>query len=316
MMYNGVKPCIRLNIYMTRIPLRSPSILRAAVGVSFLFVFLSAASAQKNALPPAELVRRTVHNEIAASHTPDKYFFRDHVKKPHGSQTKLMVQTREGMAGLIVRLDGHPLTEEQKQSERARVERFIKNPDELKKKQKQEAEDEDRTNRIMKALPDAFLYEYDGTTMGNAELGSSGHELLRLKFLPNPDYEPPTRVEQVLTGMAGHLLIDGAERRIAEIDGTLIKEVSFGWGIFGHLDKGGRFVVRQANVDNGHWELTRMELSFTGKILLFKNLSIKSEETESHFQRVPNELSFAQGVQLLEDHAEKMDNPPQQARKD
>jgi len=254
---------------------------------------------------------------MSASRGPDNYFFRDEVRKPHGQQTKLMVKTRDGMAGLIVRIDGRPLTPEEKTSEVARVRRFITNPDELKKKQKQEAENEERTNRILKALPDAFLYEYDGATVGTSELGQAGRPLVRLKFRPNPDYDPPSRVEQVLTGMAGSLLIDPLQFRLAEIDGTLIEQVSFGWGIFGHLDKGGRFVVRQADVDNGHWDLTRMELSFTGKILLFKSLDIKSEETESDFQRVPEDLTFAQGVQLLEQRAAQMqvNDAPQQARK-
>jgi hypothetical protein len=114
--------------------------------------------------------------------------------------------------------------------------------------------------------------------------------------------------------MAGHLLIDTTELHLAEIDGTLIDQVSFGWGIFGHLDKNGRFLVRQSDVDHGHWEVTRMELSFTGKILLFKSFAIKSEETEAGFQRVAPDLSFAQGVQLLEQHATKFADSGVQAR--
>lgn len=289
-------------------------IWRTFVGVSLLFI-PSLVAAEISNIPAAELVRRTVNKETAISSHPDNYLFKDEVRKPHGSQTKLMVNTREGMAGLIVRIDGKPLTPDQQTSERARVERFINNPDELKKKQKQETEDEERTTRIMKALPDAFLYEYEGTAVGNPELGRAGDELVRLKFKPNPNYNPPSRVEQVLTGMAGHLLIDANEQRIAEIDGTLIEEVSFGWGIFGHLDKGGRFVVRQADVDHGHWEITRMELSFSGKILLFKSFSIKSEETVTDFQRVAPDLTFAQGVQLLEQHATKFADSDVQARK-
>ncbi|HEY1463234.1 MAG TPA: hypothetical protein VGF44_07445 [Terriglobales bacterium] len=288
-------------------------IWRIFIGLSLLFI-PNLVTAQIPSIAPAELVRRAVKNETADTRN-DNYLFKADISKPQGSQTKLMVNTRDGMAGLIVRIDGKPLTADQQTSERARIERFINNPDELKKKQKQEAEDEDHTVRIVKALPDAFLYEYDGTMVGNSELGKAGDQLVRLKFKPNPDYEPPSRVEQVLTGLAGHLLIDANELHIAEIDGTLIDEVNFGWGIFGHLDKDGRFVVRQADVDHGHWELTYMKLSFTGKILLFKSLSIKSEETETGFQHVSPDLSFAQGVKLLEQNATKFTDSAVQARK-
>ena len=62
---------------------------------------------------------------------------------------------------------------------------------------------------------------------------------MKLKFKPNPAYKPPSHVEQVLTGMQGELLIDKETRRLARIDGTLFQEVTFGWGILGHLNKGG-----------------------------------------------------------------------------
>jgi hypothetical protein len=42
-----------------------------------------------------------------------------------------------------------------------------------------------------------------------------------------------------------------------------------------------------------------MTLSFTGKILLVKNLSIISKETFTGFRRVPADLTFAQAVELL-----------------
>ena len=122
---------------------------------------------------------------------------------------------------------------------------------------------------------------------------------MRLKFRPNPKYEPPSHVEQVLQGMQGFLLIDANRHRIARIDGTLFKEVGFGWGILGHLDKGGRFLVEQADIGDGTWEIVHMSLAFTGKILIFKRLDIRSDEVFSDFHEVANNLTFAQGVELL-----------------
>ncbi len=266
--------------------------------LAFLLVWPRLATPE-SALSPADLVRRTVANEIKGATGTVNYMFKDFKQTPNGSQTKLLVETRDATAGLLIATNGKPLPPDQRQAEIARIERFVRNPEELRKKQKQEKEDSDRVTRIMKALPDAFLYESDGTQPGSENVGRPGNELVRLKFRPNPDYNPPTRTEQVLTGMSGYLLIDAGHDRIAKIDGTLTKDVGFGWGILGHLDKGGRFVVQQVNLGNDDWEVSRMDLSFTGKILFFKNLSIKSTETYSDFQPVPSDLTFAKGVDLL-----------------
>jgi hypothetical protein len=248
---------------------------------------------------PVELVRRTVQRETASGNSGAKVMFTLRKQTPHGSQTKLIVETREGMAGMLVAENGKPLTPEQRQAEEARLSGLVSNPEQLKKKQKSEKDDEERMVRIMQALPDAFLYELDGSVPGTQEIGKPGVQLVRLKFRPNPKYSPPSHVEQVLTGMQGYMLIDADQCRIAKIDGTLVKEVGFGWGILGHLDRGGHFLVEQAQVLSGEWEVTHMSLCFTGKALLFKSLNINSEEVFSDFRPVPSTLTFAQGVELL-----------------
>src|SRR5271167_3484812 len=160
---------------------------------------------------PTELVRRTVQSEVAASTADAKVMFMDRKETPHGSQTKLMVETRDGMAGLLVATNDKPLTAEQRQAEEARLAALVANPEHLKRKQRAEKEDAERITRIMKALPDAFLYEPDGNEVGNQEAGKTGQGLVRLKFHPNPKYSPPSRVEQVLAGMQGYILIDAQQ---------------------------------------------------------------------------------------------------------
>ena len=269
---------------------------------ALLLTFVSPLRAQTPKLPAVDLVRRTVGNEISPANNQAKYSFRDRKQVANDSQTKLMVETRDAMAGILVAINDKPLTAQQRDAENARVERFIKDPDELRKRQKQESEENDRIQRIMKALPDAFLFEYDGTVRGEPGMGKVGHTLTRLKFRPNPNYVPPSKVEQVLTTMAGYMLIDTDDDRIAKIDGRLQGEVSFGWGILGHLDPGGHFLVQQADTGDDHWEVSRMDLAFTGKILFFKSINIDQKEVMSDFQRVPSDLTFAQGLELLRKH--------------
>lgn len=253
-----------------------------------------------------DLVRETVAQEIAAANdTSIKHMFRSRKITPRGSQTRLYVETNDAIAGMLVALNDQPLSAEQRQAEEGHLGWLMSNPDQLRKKHAREKEDAARSLQIVKALPDAFRYQYDGVEMGDAERGRPGEELLRLKFTPNPSYSPPSRVEQVLAGMQGVLLIDPTAHRLALIDGTLFRDVSFGWGLIGHLDKGGHFRVQQADLGDGSWGMTGMGLKISGKILFFKGISLVSDETLSDFHRVPDDLPFAKGVALLRDEQQK-----------
>ncbi|MBZ5721875.1 MAG: hypothetical protein LAO03_15995 [Acidobacteriia bacterium] len=271
----------------------------------------SGAAGQVSPLSPDELVRRAVQNEIKSKDDPAKFMFRDHKKRISDDQTKLIVETRDGAVGMVVALNGQPLSPQQHQWEIARIERFVKDSNELRKKQQQEKDDADRASRIIKALPDAFQYEFDGTETSRPGVGKPGEELVRLKFRPNPKYDPPTRVEQILTGMQGSALVDAKRNRMVRIEGTLFKDVGFGWGLLGHLDRGGHIYIEQAEVSENTWQITAVQYTFTGKVLLFKNINVKTTETLSDFRPVPPDLTFAQGLALLKEEDSVAENHPQ-----
>jgi len=285
-------------------------ISRMVIAVSIIFLLAGAGATSQPAVaqsgsadqtpPPIQLVRAAVANEVAAANDSSiKHMFRDYKKSAQGSQTRIYVETQEAMAGMTIAYNDKPLTPQQLQGEEGRLAGLVNNPQQLERKRRQEKEEADHTLSIVKALPDAFLFAYDGSDTGTASLGREGQRLVRLKFRPNPAYRPPSHVEDVLVGMSGILLIDPEARRLARIDGTLFKEVMFGWGILGHLDRGGHFLVEQQGLADGSWDVARMSLSFAGRILLFKSIAIRSDEVFSNFQRVPADTSFTQGVQML-----------------
>ncbi len=281
-----------------------------AVFILFLLDAASLWSQEKTPqMSPDELVRITVGNEVAAANNSEvHHLFRSRRQTSKGSQIHIYAETSDAIAGMLVAANDQPLNPVQQKAETDRLASLINNPDQLRRKEAREKEDEDRSLRIVKALPDAFLYEYAGTQDSAPGLGKPGDTLVKLSFKPNPNYNPPTHVEQVLTGMKGDLLIDTQTRRLARIDGTLFQDVTFGWGILGHLNQGGHFRVQQADLGlgDGAWGITEMRLNMTGKILMFKNLNIVSDEVLSDFHRLPNKLTFAQGVKILETEGMKL----------
>jgi len=250
-----------------------------------------AATAQVSA---QELVRRVIANEDKASKEHLRFLYRLRTEKPAtGAITKELVETNEGEVARLIAVNDKAPTAQQRQADDERLQKLASDPQSRAAKRKQQKEDEERTTRMVKALPDAFLYEYDGFE------SRDGQQLVRLKFKPNPNYDPPNRELQVYQGMEGAMLVEPGDERLVKIEAHLFKGVNFGWGILGHLDPGGQFEVGQSRVGGDRWEVTEMRLKFTGKILLFKNLNITEHETAFDYRRAPDNLSFIQGIEFL-----------------
>jgi hypothetical protein len=75
--------------------------------------------------------------------------------------------------------------------------------------------------------------------------------------------------------------------------------VKFGGGLLGHLDAGGHFYVKQEEVQPGYWELTVLDVDMKGKALFFKTIGVQEEMKRSVFRRVRDDLTAAQGANLL-----------------
>ena len=252
-------------------------------------------------------MRSVVANEVAAAQdTSVKFMFRSRRTTDKGVQNRIYAEANEALASLIIGHTDQPLTPQQEREEGDKLAQLAKNPDRLRRKQEHEKQEMEHTTRIMKALPDAFCYQYAGTENAGSGVGKPGVQLIRVNFKPNPSYTPPSTIEQVLQGLEGYILVDPVARRIARIDGKLVKQVNFGWGIFGRLDNGGTFRVQQADVGDGNWVVTQMTLKLTGKILLLKSLNLVSDEVFEDFQRLPDNLPFAKAVELLQQQQVKL----------
>lgn len=267
------------------------------------FVFLATGlplwSQQKSDIAPIALVRRAAKNEIRASDVEQYYMFKDTTQYKDHSTTKEIVRTRQGGLSLTLLLNGKPLTAEQRQKEDAKLEKFANDPDARRKRRDSNKADDQRAELMLTSLPDAFLYTYAGT-----DRGPHGEELVHLKFTPNPSFQPPNHETAVYQGMEGDMIIDQRAARIAKIDGTLFKDVDFGWGILGRLNKGGKFRIIQKDIGGGHWEEVEETLNFEGKILLVKSLTIWSTETMYDFQPISSDLTTAQALDLLHKSAD------------
>ena len=267
--------------------------------VALLLAYVPGNAQQKADVDPIELVRRAAKNEIRATDVQNYYMFRDTTQYRDHSITKEIVRTPQGGLSLPLLLNGKPLTPEQRQKEDAKLQKFANDPDARRKRREANKADDQRAETMLTSLPDAFTYTYVGT-----DRGPHGEELVHLKFTANPSFNPPNHETAVYQGMQGDMMIDKTAMRIAKIDGTLFKDVDFGWGILGKLYKGGKFRIVQRDVGGGHWEEVEETLQFYGKILMVKSLTIWSTETMTDFQPIPSNLTTAQALDLLHKSAD------------
>jgi hypothetical protein len=248
--------------------------------------------------PPAEplpadlnqLVRDVVHHELEADASDHSHWRYRHHKETDGSaQDRDVIETREGSLARTLLINGQPLTPDQRNKDDERMRQLVDDPGERAKRERRAKQDEEKANELVRAIPDAFIFQYDGMD-GN---------LTRLTFTPNPRYSPPTRELMVYHAMAGKLWVERSGLRLARIEGRLTEEVKFGWGILGRLDKGGTFKVVRQNVGDNHWDTVLLDVSMQGHIIIFKSLNVKQKEISTDFRRMPDDITLSRAFEML-----------------
>ncbi len=245
-------------------------------------------------MDPAKIVRDASYNELHSSKPGRSFSYRQRKVDPKGSMVKEIVETKDGDVARLIEKNGQPLPPEEEQAEIDRLNNLLAHPEVQEHRHKKEQEDSARGDEMVRMLPDAFLYTFDGMVEGPNGL------CYRLKFKPNPAFAPPDREGEVYHGMVGELWVDQSQLRLVKIDAHLISDVNFGWGVLGRLYKGGSILVQNADVGLHHWETIHMKLNLQGKLLMLKSVDYSTTEDFSDFKVQPQELGYQEAIRLLQ----------------
>lgn len=280
---------------------------------------LMAQSAGSPGIDAAGLVRRAVANHFAAAaaHHPERFVL--HKKDERRDYIQEIVETAQGDVALAIAANGALLSPGMHEAQIDRLDDLDAHPDLQEHRRKREAEDNARAMKLMRLLPDAFIFHYDATvpcvvtTPPNIPIPGAAlpaviappaapeaaAQCYHLTFKPKPDWDPPDTESKILRGMAGDVLLEKSQERLTRLNAHLITDVDFGWGIIGHLDQGGTVFLEQTEVAPGDWELTRMKLNLTGRALMVKPLSYHMSEEMGYYSPVAEGLDYHQAIRML-----------------
>ncbi|MBZ5646976.1 MAG: hypothetical protein LAN37_07105 [Acidobacteriia bacterium] len=262
---------------------------RLIIAIVLVVSTAALAQGQSPVVPAGELIHAVVANELGDRVQQLKWMYV--IEKRVGTQslTEEQVETKSGPVYRVLAMDGIPLTPDQRQQDNARIGRLLRDTGQQSKLKQQYDDDEQKLETLMRVMPDAFLYDYDGVD----------GDLVRLKFRPDPNYKPPNYEARVVHSLAGIVLVDPRQKRLAKLSGQLINRVEFGWGLLGHIDDGGTIEIGRVQVGPSQWKTALINIQLSGRLVFFKTISKQEYETRSDFRTVSGALSLVEASQLL-----------------
>jgi hypothetical protein len=250
----------------------------------------------QSSITPGEaqaMVDQALANELRAAEDADhpmRYLLRK--ATPRLTTTKEIYETKDGDVARLRSVDDRPLSAEAEEKEQARLTALDRSPGRQRHRKQEETEDAARVLAVLRALPSAFQYRY----AGRAE--SAGGMVEKFDFQPDPNFSPLRLETQILKAMAGEIWIDPAQERVTRLKGRLERDVDFGWGLVGRLDKGGWIEIDQADVGGGQWRTVRLQMAMSARIF-FRSRDFDTVEEESRFAPLPVGLGYRQAIEML-----------------
>ena len=232
-------------------------------------------------------VRRDVKVEMAADAADHSvWIFHDDDRKPGNHIVQWVAQTHRGDVKRVIERNGQKVSEQQ---QRRSIEAFIHDSEAQARQRRAAQKDARQADSLLKMLPDAFLW---------TEV-SHDSKTTTFQFQPDPKFHPPDYQARVFAAMAGEMVVDNEQRRIAVFKGKMIRDVNFMWGILGSIQKGGWFEVDRQEIGPGVWEITQSHVHIHGHVLFFKTISQQEDDVETDFTREPDDVTLEQAYEAV-----------------
>ena len=201
-----------------------------------------------------------------------------------------VVETAVGKVRLLLAEDGKPLSPERMAAEKAKLADIAAHPAAFQRREQSMKNDEEHAEQMLVLLHKAFLFD---------DPHADGRDV-RIAYRPDPAYQPRTMEEKVLHAMSGAVLVDEKTMQLHRIEGKIPADVSLGYGILGTVHAGSSFSTEHEMEPGGDWKDALVNTAIEGKAMLFKEIGRNEHVVHSEFQRLPDSISVAEAVALLE----------------
>ena len=213
-----------------------------------------------------------------------------------GNQVRDVIESKDGTVARLILKDGKPLTAEQDQAERQRLNDMIASPASYARHVKNNESDKSIADKLIPLIPDAMINTY---TPGQPQSGrNNGAPEIVLDYKPNPKFVPPSTQAQALTGLQGRVWIDAKTHYVVRMEGTVFRPVNFGWGVLAHIYPGGKLEMNQTNAGDNRWIFTEFSMQVNVRALMVKKLDIRSSAKSSNYEKLAP-MSYQDAIRLL-----------------
>jgi hypothetical protein len=263
------------------------------------FLILGAALILGQSLPASaqdakQLVRDAIETEITANRNDhSRWLYYDVDRKPSDTIRQWVAQTGSGDLRRVLAQKGGSLTPA---AQRSDMERFIHDPDAQARQRKSGEHDDRQSEDMLRLLPEAFTWSIVST---------QGHTV-RLHFMPDQGFKPPSWETRVFAAMEGDMEIESTHHRIISLRGHLVHDVRFCGGLCGSLSTGGTFDVERRQTGPSVWQIVETHVHIHGTALFFKNISQEEDDQKTGFEPLPDNISLLQAeAELLKQNGDQ-----------
>lgn len=268
--------------------------IRVGWGAIVLLNLLAAGVAQaQNSSAAWQIVNTMLAHESDPGEHRNKYmyFSEERSERTGGHLWKeRVVETVMGKVRLLLEEDGKPLSSERMAAQKAKLVEIVAHPEAFQKREQAMTNDEEHAEQMLALLHKAFLFD---------EPRAAGSDV-RIAYRPDPAYQPRTMEEKVLHAMSGDVLVDERTKQLHRIEGKIPTDVSLGYGILGTVHAGSSFSTEHEMEPGGEWKNALVNTAIEGKAMLFKEIGRNEHVVHSDFKRLPESISVADAVALLE----------------
>jgi hypothetical protein len=239
------------------------------------------------------LLATLLANEQGASAHRGRYFYMNEEWSDRTGGhlwTERVVETPVGRVRLLVAEDGQPLGEARAEAERRRLANDVTHPEAFAQKEASQANDEQHARQMLSMMQRAYLFDAP----------EPEGEAVRIKYRPNPEYQPASMEERVMHAMTGSIVIDRGMMRLREVDGHLNGDVSLGFGPFAIIKAGSNFATQREHAEGSDWKTETVHTDITGRALMLKTMARKQELKRWGYKKVGDALTVAQAVEIVE----------------